>query len=245
MPVDIFIKTYHKDFIWLEYLLKSIKKFASGFRNIIIISDDDGNLLPDHFKTIIDFTIIYVKIPKSSIKFEVGIGYAWQQYIKLSWYNYTDAESIVLLDSDEMLTCNTTPDSFKSNGKYNWFYRTWTDAGNAICHKNSVDKILKYNTEYECMYVPVFYFTKSATHSLEKYLTKLHGTSNIWDIIILLNLPKLSEFNIFGNFIHKIQHPDYNYLYNTTNAFNNSILLSWSWGGLTNEDKFKRNKILE
>ena len=51
--VDIFIKTYHKDFIWLEYCIKSIKKFCKGFRDVVIVSDDDGNLIPENITKII------------------------------------------------------------------------------------------------------------------------------------------------------------------------------------------------
>jgi len=37
MPnLDIFIKTYHKDFEWLFFCLSSIDKFVDGFQNIII-----------------------------------------------------------------------------------------------------------------------------------------------------------------------------------------------------------------
>ena len=243
--VDIFIKTYHKDFIWLEYLLKSIKKFASGFRRVVIVSDDDGNILPEKFKDIIDFTIIYV--PKPSIKdrnIQHGVGYIWQQCIKLTWYKYTDANAIIIFDSDEMLTSPTTPDSFKTNGKFNWYYRKWEDAGSAICHKKSVDTILKINTPYESMCITGFYFTLSSTKALEEYLNKLYGISDIFSIINICKLESLSEFNIFGNFIYSIEHSDYNYLFNTTGAFNQTILKSWSWGGLEEEDKKKRQTIL-
>ena len=36
---DIFIKTYPGDFIWLKYCIRSIEKFVTGFRNIIIVTD--------------------------------------------------------------------------------------------------------------------------------------------------------------------------------------------------------------
>jgi hypothetical protein len=243
--VDIFIKTYHKDFIWLEYLLKSIKKFASGFRRIVIVSDEDGNVIPEDFKDIIDFTVFYVPVPTiNNRSIPHGIGYIWQQCIKLSWYNYTDANAIVIFDSDEMLTCPTTPDSFKTNGKFNWYYRKWEDAGTAICHKDPVDKFLKMNTRYESMCITGFYFTLNASRALEDHLNKIYGTCDILSIINLCKLTTLSEFNIFGNLIYSIQHPDYNYVFNTTGAFNQSILKSWSWGGLNEEDKQKRMAIL-
>jgi hypothetical protein len=243
--VDIFIKTYHKDFIWLEYLLKSIKKFASGFRKIIIVSDDDGNMLPEHFKDIIDFTVIYAPLPIINDRCIChGVGYIWQQCIKLSWYKYTDANEVVIFDSDEMLSLPTTPDSFKTNGKFNWYYRKWEEAGNAICHKHPVDTFLKMNTPYESMCITGFYFTFSATKALEEHLNNIYKTYDIFSIVNICKLTNLSEFNIFGNFIYSIQHPDYNYLFNTNKAFNKSIIKSWSWGGLKEEDKNKRLIIL-
>jgi hypothetical protein len=228
----------------LGYLLRSIKKFASGFRNIVIVSDDDGNEIPEHYTNIIDFTVIYVKVPKTDINVIVGAGYVWQQCVKLSWYKYTDAESVVIIDSDEMLTCETTPDSFKKDGKYNWFYREWKDAERAICHKESTDRILNFDTKYECMCIPVFSFTLAATRELEQYLIKLYGESNMWNIIHKLGLNRMSEFNIYGNFINKIQHVDYNYVYDLSGSFNERIIVSWSWGGLKDEDRIKRENIL-
>ena len=242
--IDIFIKTYHKDFIWLEYLLKSIKKFASGFRKIVIVSDDDGNKLPEHFMDIINFTIIYTKIPKIDRSIPHGVGYIWQQCVKLSWHKYTDADAIVIFDSDEMLTVPTTPDSFKTNGKFNWYFREWKNAEYAICHKKSVDIFIKMNTTYESMCISGFYFTLDATRAFEKYLNEIYGTSDIMSIINITRLISFSEFNVFGNFIHSIQHPDYNYLMDTTGSFNHSILKSWSWGGLKEEDKTHRQQIL-
>jgi hypothetical protein len=37
---SIFIKTYPKDHVWLQYLLPSIEKYAEGFKEVIIVSDE-------------------------------------------------------------------------------------------------------------------------------------------------------------------------------------------------------------
>ena len=44
---DIFIKTYPGDFIWLEYCIRSIEKFVTGFRDIVIITDSGTELKID------------------------------------------------------------------------------------------------------------------------------------------------------------------------------------------------------
>ena len=43
--IDIFYKSYAKDFEWLYYSLRSIKKYLTGYNKIIIvIPEQDRNL---------------------------------------------------------------------------------------------------------------------------------------------------------------------------------------------------------
>lgn len=51
------------------------------------------------------------------------IGYNWQQYIKLIWMKYSNADAVFILDSDNMLTKPFNVDELKINGKYYWTYR--------------------------------------------------------------------------------------------------------------------------
>lgn len=246
MAIDIFIKTYHKDFQWLQYCLKSIEKFASGFRNIIIVSDNDEHKIPDEY-LISNCKVFYVDIPKKQPTYvEHGIGYLWQQYIKLSWYDYTDAEAVIVMDSDEMFTCLTTPESFKENNKFRWFYRDWKDAGNGICWKSSTDFILKVNTEFDAMCITGFILQKETTISLKNHLCSLHNTANLWEIFLKYDMKTLSEFNIFGSFIHHFDSHQYTKIYNgnVSKYHNFTILKSWSWGGISEEDNKTRNTIL-
>jgi hypothetical protein len=37
MQTDIFIRTYGKDLEWLKYCLRSVAKYCSGFRQIVIV----------------------------------------------------------------------------------------------------------------------------------------------------------------------------------------------------------------
>jgi hypothetical protein len=247
MPTtDIFIKTYHKDFVWLEYALRSIRKFASGFRDVVIVSDDDGRTIPTSLLEILPCKVFYVRLPeKQPSNPDHGIGYLWQQYIKLTWYRYSDADAAVMMDSDRMFTCPFTPESFHKDGKFYWYYRSWDTVGDGKCHKPSTDFFLGFNTPYEAMACPALIFTRSVTLDLESYMNKLHSTGDIWDIIIKHNIPAMSEFNIFGNFIHHVNSPDYSISYDVTKAYQNTMISSWSWGGLAEEDRARREKVLE
>lgn len=44
--IGIFIKTYPGDFVWLEFCIKSIQKFITGYRKIIIVTDSGTELVP-------------------------------------------------------------------------------------------------------------------------------------------------------------------------------------------------------
>jgi hypothetical protein len=247
MITDIFIKTYHKDFVWLEWCLKSIKKFASGFRNIIIVTEDDGNVVPNDYLRIIPVKVFYVAFPdKTPSVVEHGVGYLWQQYIKLTWYNYSDADAVLILDSDEMLTRRTTPENFKFNGKSVWYYREWKDAGDGICWKAPTDRLLQIDTKYDAMRITGFLLNKETTLNLKKYLCERNDTQDIWDIFVKLDMATCSEFNLFGSYILLSNDETYHKSFkdDISNSFNNTIKKDWSWGGMNEEIIAERCKIL-
>lgn len=244
--MDIFIKTYHRDFVWLQYCLKSIKKFASGFRDIIIVSDNDGHAIPQEY-LLPNCKVFYVNKPlKRPSTVSHGIGYLWQQYIKLTWYNYTDAEQVLVLDSDEMLTVPVTPESFKRDNKFVWCYREWSKAGDGICWKKSTDFIHGLDTAYDAMCVTGFVLQKQTTLALTRHLCVKHGVKNLWDMFVKYNMETASEYNIFGSFIYHYDRKEYLQVldYSPENCISYTILKSWSWGGLQDEDKKKRESIL-
>jgi hypothetical protein len=58
MKVEIFIVSYFKDIEWLEYCLKSIKKFATGFSGVTLMVPDSeaDDFYPLKSKTGVDFS---------------------------------------------------------------------------------------------------------------------------------------------------------------------------------------------
>jgi hypothetical protein len=247
---SIFIKTYPKDHIWLQYLLPSIEKYAEGFKDVIIVSDE-GPRIPDEYLSCIKKMPVktyYIPVPVQTKEYPqinddiTGIGYLWQQYIKLSWHNICDADSVLLLDSDEMLCKPTTPDAFKHNGKWVWTYRLWKDAENAICWKQSTEKIIGQVTEYESMCWVGFVFTRTATINLLNHIYQTHAISNFWDLVVKKKMNSFSEYNIYGSYIHSVNHPDYYCNTQRDIPLQDCIIVNWSWGGITNE--IHRNAML-
>jgi hypothetical protein len=248
MSIDIFIKTYHKDFVWLEYCLKSIRKNARGFRNVVVVTDD-GHKLDEKLLNILPIQVFYVPLPEKTPTFvEHGLGYLWQQYIKLTWYNYSDADEVLILDSDEMLSQPTTPDNFKTNGKYNWFFREWKYSGNGICWKKSTEFIFKEEALYDAMCLTGFIFQKETSIAFRNHILKLHEIDDLWSLFIKYNLQTASEFNLFGTFIYLYGRVEYQTIIlgedDLKKYFNSTIHKEWSWGGLTEEIKAEKEKLL-
>lgn len=97
MPItDIFIKTCQHDADYHRYCLASIEKFCSGFRRTVVI---DG---------------------------EHPQGYLHQQVVKLHANRYTDADYVLITDSDTLFTVPVTPETYFRDGKPVWIHTPWT-----------------------------------------------------------------------------------------------------------------------
>jgi len=237
---SIFIKTFPKDHVWLKYLLPSIEKYADGFKDVIIVSDAGTEIPPEYLSSIkkIPVRTHYIPVPTPTTEYPkivMGVGYLWQQYIKLNWFKLCDSDSVMVLDSDEMLCNPLTPDQLKHDGKWIWTYRSWKEAEDAICWKQPTDHILGKNTHYEAMCVTGFVLTRTATIKLLNHICQTHSISNLWELVTKKQMHNFSEYNAYGSFILMINHPDYYYNIKKDIPLHNSIIKKWSWGGITPE----------
>jgi hypothetical protein len=248
MPTtDILIPTYHADFMWLDYLLKSVKKYTSGFRKIIIVSDNDGHIIPSSITDIVECEVLYKDVGPIPSSIHHRPGYFWQQYLKLNWMTYTDADAVLIFDSDEMVTKPITPaDLCNEEGKYQWFYRDWSMAGDAIVWKIPTGEALLFDPPYEAMCITGFVFDRETTTDLIKYLMDKHNATSLLDVFFKYNPTLFSEYNTYGSYILYAKSQKYYPIinYQKHDTYNFTILKSWSYGGLSAEDKKKREAIL-
>ena len=253
--IDIFIKTYHKDFSLLKYCLMSIKKYVSHFRRVVIISDNDGNKIPNDILSIMNIHVVYENIPSEMKYLGNQAGYLAQQVIKLNWFTYTDADSVLIIDSDCMFTCPTSPKNFMDeHGRYKWFYRDWNDAPDA---KNAwfatTYNVLGFEPPYEAMCVNGFMLEKKTSINLLNYFNNKYNVNNLWQYFNKNQIKTFSEFNTYGNFLYNYGD---NKIYNKVlihqgieketgkPIFNSSIFQGWSWKEVSQEEITKRNTIL-
>lgn len=94
--IDIFIRTYFRDFRWLELSLLSIAKFVKGFRRIVIVMPSSSlDRLRGSELTSAKHVIVHTCQ-------EYPDDYIGQQVTKLSADLYTDAPLIAHIDSDSI-----------------------------------------------------------------------------------------------------------------------------------------------
>jgi hypothetical protein len=160
--------------------------------------------------------------------------------------DYTDADAIMILDSDEMLCRKITPSTFRDGyGRWVWNYRTWEDAEDANVWKKPTEEVLKFTPNYEAMTRAPFILERNTTYKFIEYLKKIHDASNLYDVFFKYDMTLFSEYNAYGSYVDKFDNHVVYY-----KEFDNAvtpliIVKSWSYGGLNEEDKIRRQAILD
>lgn len=227
MQVDIFIRSYHGDFNWLEYCLRSIKKYAHGFGKVhICIPADDYHLLPP-----CDAEVHLVR--------RWDDDYIGQQNDKLHCDWYARSPHILVLDSDCVFTKDVTPECFFREGNPIWLYE-------AVPHDQSpwypiTQEAVKHMPEFEFMRRHPFVFSSQSLKDFRKFMFECHGEDiSVW----LKKRPKgrFSEFNAFGAWAYRNYHRHFAWLH--PSEMESYVMQKWSWGGLSLEIKEELEKIL-
>jgi len=252
MKTDLFIKTCRKDLPWLKYCLISIEKYAEDFRRTVIVIEEKDRIYLETLLTDLKLKKVYevrtTNMPHTDKDYPHGIGYQWQMAVKLSWTDYTDADVIIITDSDTIFTSTVNPDTWKSDGKWLWIRRTVADAtdpNNGYPFGSAVEAFLGHEVKYDYMCCQCFALTREATIMFQQYMqTKYNMTP--YEYLLSDNGISFSEFVTLGAFIdsemyysgYVFRHPSEwpNYKPFPTEQY-------WSWA--SEEDRNKTFKDIE
>jgi len=232
--------------MWAEYALKSIKKFAIGFRNVILVTDNDGNAIPSKLTSILPVTVIYAEVPSTCPpKLYERKGYLWQQMLKLHWIDYTDADAVLILDSDEMICRPITPNIFRdSEGRWKWYYRDWAESEFASVWKLPTEEVLKFTPKYESMVCAPFILERTITQNFINYLIHIHKAFDLYDVFFKYDMMQFSEYNAYGSYVNEFDNDTIYLRIINKNCNELYVIKSWSYGGLKEDDKKRRDALL-
>lgn len=229
MKADIFIRTYEKDLEWLKYCLKSISKYVTGYRQIIIC-------IPDPQRKLLDgWNLTAEKIVTCPVYKEDYLG---QQISKLKAYEHTDADVLIFIDSD---CCFNKPVDFQKelfqDGKPIIYKTLYEHVGEAICWKEITEKTLGEPLQFEYMRRLPFVFLSKTLRSADLFLKIKHGKDSE-EYIMGQPGRHFSEFNYMGAYADQYEKESYCIKNTEIDGYGNMYLKqNWSWGGITPEIK--------
>lgn len=195
----IFVKSREHDYDWLRWCIRSIEKYASGFRSLGVLCDD---FKYPEWSEECKFDGVWLSKPAKEP------GYLWQQVCKLCFADeYSDSDFILFMDSDCVFTRNVTPEEFIKDGKPVWQY-TPLDQARPDQHVWTpvMERFLGKKPEHEFMRRHPFIVPRWAFEELRTFCKYRHGKSledyimGEADVSNELAL-KFSEWNCLGFFL--------------------------------------------
>ena len=200
MIIDIFIRTYPKDFTLLFYSIKSIKKYVKGYRNIIICVREKNYI--ELIKTIDTQGLKVVK----EHNFDDNIDYIGQQITKLQVDIWSDADYICYVDSDCIFNdyCDLEEYYFTPEKNVILLKDEWCNVGDAKIWKFCLE-YLNLKTEYEFMRRLPQIYPSNILYKIRELIVNKTGKDFINSCIELHKKFKFSEFNIMGSYLYKFE----------------------------------------
>lgn len=218
--MDLIIRSYHADFEFLTYCLKSIARFATGFRRVVVIVPH-GQRPP----TGSNETVFYVH--------EYGEGYMAQQSDKLHADAFSDADFLLYMDSDTVFTRPITPRDVTLYGKATWLYTPRASMGQyGTVWKLETEKALRRPVEHEFMRRHPLCVPRWALEGMRAWFWREHGQS-LEHYIISQPGRQFSEWNCLGAWLW-FHHRDRIEWINTDEKMGVPFVEQYySWDGLT------------
>lgn len=188
MTTDIFIKSYRKDFRWLQFCLRSIAKFVSGIRDVhIVVSEED-------FKDISTWGLTREKL--HAVR-EYGRGYLFQQVIKMKADTFTDADHIMFVDSDCCFTGEFFPEKMMKQSKILMLITPYSEMPADFPWQKPTEQALGFKCPYETMRRLPLLYPREVVKACREHVEEKQGT-DIEDYI--MSQSAFSEFNVLGSF---------------------------------------------
>lgn len=232
MTCDIFIRSYARDFPWLAYALRSIQKFATGFRQVVIVIPDTDNLD--------GLTVERVIKVKDTMP-----GYMQQQSSKMYADAFSDADFFLYVDSDCVFTEPVTPETFMTEGKVNWLHTPWSKVGEDAQRAwgEVMRKCLGEEPTQELMRRHPQLIPRWALQEFRGFVAQKHGVS-LEHYIKAQPLGAFSEFNTCGFYLWLHHHEKVNWI-NTEEFLPPTVLVQrWSHGGISPEIREEIERVL-
>lgn len=194
--IDIFYKSFHRDYKLLYLSLKSLTLNVSGYDNVIILIPETEKELFDT-RDLPERTLVYY-VP------EYGNGYLFQQWCKISAHKFSYADYILFSDSDCIFDHPINLQEFVADEKPEILYTDWKKVGDAICWKQPTETLMRERVPFEFMRRNCLIYHRSTLENIERFEPNLES--------MIMNSVRFSEFNSIGAYAYKFEREKYNFI---------------------------------
>ncbi len=242
MATDIFLRTYAADLEWVLRSLRSLDKFVTGIKDIIICVPANDYAL---FKNLNLTREILV-----SSKFEDHEGYMDQMRDKLLAFLHTDSDTILFWDSDVIAVRPFSPTDLLIDGKPRWLITPYSklinsDGTPAVPWRPITERAIGCSVEYETMRSHPLMATTESLFEFRNFMENKHGTS-LQEYIARQPYRQFSEWNALGAWAYYYA-PEYFSWWNTEEKGVPEPFVKqyWSYSGLTEDERRQIEEILK
>ncbi len=218
---SFFIRTYPKDYEWLTYCLRSLRKFAPS---VPIVVAFPHTRQPPTLEGVHPDNITTVSVTPVNIN-----GYIDQQITKLCADVHVGAEFVVFIDSDTVLT--DTPDKLFINGKPLMIRTPYAQLTRETeAWKVCTEKELGMPVSHEYMRrLPLVYPVELLPRLRDFIQEKNHSSYQEW----AETRTKLSEFNLLGAYAYEFMRDAFLWIDTDVDPVPPAVAKQfWSWGGI-------------
>lgn len=201
MKLSLFYKSHSADFEWLKWSRDSVRKFASGIFDEIVLCLPEGET----------FDWPEAKIVHARESFT---GYLFQMAAKCYADHFCSGDIIVFNDSDTIFTRRISLADFIQNGKPIWVYTPFEDARkDQSAWIEPMRRFTGKEPTIEAMRRHCFCWPRAFFEKLRAFCRYQHGVE-LCDYIKAQEIPgsplalSFSEFNCAGWFSYSM-HPDF------------------------------------
>lgn len=236
MTTDIFIRTYAKDAEWLRYCLRSIQKFCTGFRDLVVVCPEES---AEAIRPLaLEFLARFEICPRMHANDYVG-----QQATKMMADTWCRSDIICFMDSDTIFIKPFCPDNIAHNGRVRLLKTPYTEVETPW--QELTARIVGFPVEFEYMRRhPLSYPTEFLPFA-RRHISETQGKS-FEEFIRDIPGGRLSEFNALGAIADKLKPEMIEWLDTTGIELPELFVLQhWSHGGLTPEIKEQMEGILK
>lgn len=228
--VGIFIKTCSKDLPWLDYCLKSIRKFGSGFAELVVMADEDcrGSSILNGLR------VHYCSVPAN--------GYLYQQVCKLNADRLLNSDLILFVDSDCVFHRPFSPAAFTKEGKPILLKERWERFSHdhpVHCWKAITERHTSFPVAFEYMRrLPIIHH-RDALRVVREAQPELSSS------LLSRSDREFSEFNLIGAYADHVIPGKYWMLEVGVDPLPEVVCEQfWSWGGISEDIRLRMEAML-